>query len=151
MALLSRWLRKACTDHPEDWDRYIPAVLSAYREIPKDSLKFSPFELLYGHNVRGPLTILHELLTNEKLDQDLRNSYRHVHELRQRLEEAAELAISNSKISAQKYKEYFDKKAKPRSLSAGDEVLLLLPSSHNKLNMQWKGPYEVVESHNTVM
>lgn len=146
---LKAMLKKTCIDHPEDWDRYIPAVLFAYREIPNDTLKFSPFELLYGRNVRGPLTILHELFTNESLEKELRTSYQHVLELRQRLEEGAEVALANAKVSSHKYKEYFDKRAKPRKLEAGDEVLLLLPSS-NKLIMQWKGPFEVVECRNLV-
>ena len=79
---LKSMLKKICSDHPKDWDRYIPAVLFAYREIPNDTLGFTPFELLYGRNVRGPSSILHELFTNEVLDHELRNSYRHVLELR---------------------------------------------------------------------
>jgi len=41
-------LRKVCEERPKDWDRYIPALLFAYREATQDSLGFSPFELLYG-------------------------------------------------------------------------------------------------------
>lgn len=36
---------------------------------------------------------------------------------------------------------------KSRVLSKGDEVLVLLPSSHNKLQMQWKGPHSVLKRH----
>ena len=147
---LKSMLKKACSEHPKDWDRCIPAILFAYREVPNDTLGFSPFELLYGKNVRGPLSILHELITNEALDNELRNSYLYVLELRERLEEAAEIALANAKVSAKKYKQYFDSRAKPRSLSVGDEVLLLLPSSTNKLLMQWKGPYEVKERRGNV-
>lgn len=147
---LKSMLKKTCADHPEEWDRYIPAVLFAYREIPNDSLKFSPFELLYGRNVRGPLTILHEIWSNEELDNDLKLSYNHVLELRNRLERSAEIAAAHAEVSSVRYKEYFDKKAKPRKLSVGDEVLLLLPTNNNKLLMQWKGPYKVTEVRNKV-
>ena len=34
-------------------DRYVPALLFAVREVPQESLGFSPFELLYGRNVHS--------------------------------------------------------------------------------------------------
>ena len=51
---LKNMLRRMCLERPREWDRYLPAVLFAYREAPQESLGFSPFELLYGRNVRGP-------------------------------------------------------------------------------------------------
>jgi len=32
-----------------------------------------------------------------------------------------------------------------RSFKKGDKVLILLPTDNNKLLMQWKGPYQIVE------
>ncbi|PIK59722.1 hypothetical protein BSL78_03385 [Apostichopus japonicus] len=61
---LKRMLRRMCSERPSDWDRYLPALLFAYREAPQESLGFSPFELLYGRTVRGPLCILKELWTD---------------------------------------------------------------------------------------
>ena len=60
---LKNMLRKMCAERPQDWDRYLNAVLFAYREVPQESLGFSPFELLYGRTVRGPMRILRELWT----------------------------------------------------------------------------------------
>ncbi|XP_063590528.1 uncharacterized protein LOC134767457 [Penaeus indicus] len=51
-AVLKAMLKKLCSERPHDWDRYIPSVLFAYREIPHDTLKFSPFELLYGRKIK---------------------------------------------------------------------------------------------------
>lgn len=39
----------------------IPYAMFAYREVPQTTTGFSPFELLYGREVRGPLDILKEL------------------------------------------------------------------------------------------
>ena len=144
-AVLKSMLKKLCTEHPQDWDRYMPSVLFAYREIPNDTLKFSPFELLYGRKVRGPLTILHELWTNEDLDSDVKNTYQYVLDLRDRLEESAQLATTHANVNSKRYKAYFDRSAKSRTLVAGDEVLILLPSTTNKLTMQWKGPYTIAK------
>ena len=49
--------------------KYLPALLFAVREIPQESLEFSPFELLYGRNVRGPMQILRELWSVEETDE----------------------------------------------------------------------------------
>ena len=63
-------LRKICEEKPKDRDRYIEPVLFAYREAPQHSLQFSPFELLYGRSVRGPMAILRELWSGKKTAQD---------------------------------------------------------------------------------
>ena len=52
---------RMCADRPKDWDKYLPALLFAIREVPQKSLRFSLFELLYGRNVKGPMAILREL------------------------------------------------------------------------------------------
>ena len=53
-------LRRMCAECPTDWDKYLPALLFAIREVPRESLGFSPFELLYGRNVKSPMGILRE-------------------------------------------------------------------------------------------
>ncbi len=45
-------------------------------------------------------------------------------------------------------KSYYNKKTKLRILEEGDKCLLLLPTAHNKLLAQWKGPFEVVKHLN---
>ena len=41
---LKQMLRRLCHQKPKDWDKYINAALFAYREVPQESLGFSPFE-----------------------------------------------------------------------------------------------------------
>lgn len=60
------------------------------------TLKFSPFELLYGRNVRGPISILHDLWTKDELDDNIKSTYQYVLDLRSRLEKSAQLASSQS-------------------------------------------------------
>ena len=90
-ATLKSMLRKLCAERPTDWDRYIEPALFAYREVPQDSVGFSPFEMLYGRTVRGPLAILKELWTKEIPDEEVQSTYRYVFELRNRLEETCKL------------------------------------------------------------
>nr|KAG5692640.1 hypothetical protein BaRGS_003530 [Batillaria attramentaria] len=141
---LKTMLRKLCQDRPRDWDRFIPALLFAYREIPQDSLGFSPFELLYGRAVRGPLQILKEAWTHDS-GEEVKTSVQYVLDLRDRLEAMSQLAQKNLGRSAERYAAAFDRKAKPRYFAVGSRVLLLLPGKKNKLEMAWQGPYEVIE------
>ena len=43
-------------------------------------------------------------------------------------------------------KKHFDKKTKARRFSPGDKVLVLLPTDTNKLLVQWKKPYDIINS-----
>jgi len=139
--VIKQMLQKLCQERPRDWDRYLPALLFAYREAPQASLGFSPFELLYGRTVRGPMHILKELFTNEKCDPELRNTYEYVFDLRNRIVETCKLAHQNLLDAQGVQKHYYDKGAKDRKFEVGDKVLLLLPTNKNKLLMSWKGPF----------
>ena len=45
---LKAMLRKTTLSGEHSWDKLLPYVLFAYREVPQASTGFSPFELLYG-------------------------------------------------------------------------------------------------------
>lgn len=143
-------LKKLCSTKPKEWHRYLVPTMFALREMPSDRTGFSAFELLYGRQVRGPIAVLRDLWENKSLNEDNRTQYQYVIELRSKLEECAKIAAENSNISATKYKQYFDLKSQNRQFSPGDEVLLLLPDSSNKLLMAWKGPAKVLERRNRV-
>ena len=59
-AMLKQMLLTMCAEHPNDWDKYLPALLFAVREILQVSLGFSPFELLYERNARCPMQIIRD-------------------------------------------------------------------------------------------
>ena len=136
-------LKRLCSEQPRQWHRYINPLLFAYREVPQESTGFSPFELLYGRAVRGPMTILKQLWTKEVEEPEVKNSYQYVFELREKLEDTLKLAHSELEKAQQKGKYYYDRKSKVRKFQPGEKVLVLLPTDHNKLLMPWKGPFEV--------
>ena len=86
--------------------------------------------------------ILKEMWTKEEVN----SSYEHVTELHDGLKSSLILALEELEKSKERYKRQYDKKAKPRHLEVGDQVLLLLMTDSNKLLMQWRGQY-TVESH----
>ena len=132
-------------ERPEDWDNYVGPLLFAYREVLQESLGFSPFELIYGWPVRGPMQILRELWTKESVDPQVRTTYDYVINLRDRLESMVGLAHENLQNMSKKYKHYYNRKSKQQNLKVSDKVLVPLPTKTNTLLMSWKGPFEVVE------
>ena len=79
---LKQMLRRMCAERPRDWDRYINPLLFAVREAPQESLGFSPFEMLYGRQVRGPMTILRELWTGKVDTAETKTTYQYILDLR---------------------------------------------------------------------
>ena len=51
-------LKKFVQERVQTWDKYLPYLHFAYREVPCESTGYSPFELLYGRTVRGPLAVI---------------------------------------------------------------------------------------------
>ena len=126
-------LKTSCVDKPRDWDRYLIRTLFALHEILSDRSGFSAFELLYGRQVRGPLAVLRDLWGDKTIIDENSTLYQYVNELRTKFQECAKIAAENTEVSVQKYKTYFDLNSKDRQFSPGDEVLLLLPDTTNKL------------------
>lgn len=138
-------LKKMYHERPKDWDKYINSLLFAYREVPQESTGFSPFELLYGRSVRGPMTIHKELWTHEVPDPEVKTAYQYIFDLKESLERTCELARGNLAKSSARYRVAYNKKARDRQFKSGDKVLILLPLSTNRMLMQWKGPYVITE------
>ena len=68
-------LRKAIDEEGKDWDRLLPYLLFAYREVPQASTGFSPFELVYGGHIRSPLDVLKETWEAKKSTTECVVSY----------------------------------------------------------------------------
>jgi hypothetical protein len=76
------------------WDTFLPWVLFNYQEVPIDPDGFSPFELLFGHNVRGPLSLIKSVWTDKQILTDKKqNVIDFVLGLRSKPAETCELAV----------------------------------------------------------
>ena len=53
-------MRSCCFGNHKDWDKGIPLLLFAARNPVQETLGFSPFELVFGHVICGPLKMLKE-------------------------------------------------------------------------------------------
>ena len=89
---LKKMLIRMCSEQPKEWDRFIEPLLFAYREVPQESTGFSPFDLLYGRTLRGPMSILRDLWTKEGIDNEVITTYHYVFDLSNRIEETCTVA-----------------------------------------------------------
>ena len=140
---LKAMLRRLTQEKPRTWDCFVAPALFAFREVPQETTGFSPFELMFGRKVRGPMAVLHDLWTKDEQPQPVKIASKYVCELRERIAETCKLARENLRRAAKTTKEWYDRKATPRDIGPGDDVLLLLPEKHNKLELAWQGPYRV--------
>ncbi len=139
---LKSMLNKFVSETGKDWDKWLPYLLFAYREVPQASTGFSPFELLFAHQVRGPLDVLKDSWeANDKLRKQ--NILSYILKMSERLQRVTTMAQENLQQSQLKQKAWYDKKARARTFQPGEQVLLLLPTSDNKLLAKWQGPFQV--------
>ena len=138
---LKNMIRSYCFDTEKDWDEGIHLLPFAVRESVQESLGFSPFELVFGHSVRGPLKLLKEKFLSN--DETPLNLLQYVSDFRNRLSKACEVARSNLKTSQGKMKARYDNHVIDRKFKPGDKVLALLPIPGRPLQARYFGPYNI--------
>ena len=141
-------LRAYCEEH-SDWSAGIPLLLFAVRETIQDSLGFSPFELVFGHEPRGPLKIMKEKLLNSSTTEPT-NVLNYVSEFKERLYKAREAAKENLQNAQAKMKALFDTKTQERSFEPGQKVLVFLPLQNDPLKAKYYGPYKILRKTSAV-
>lgn len=141
---LKQMLRKFVTDKSDDWDQWLPYLLFAYREVPQTSTGFSPFELLYGREVRGPLMLLKDMWGGEQDCVSPTNIVDYVVQMREKLEAMSTLAQEHMAEAQKRQKTWYDQKARTRNFEPGTQVLVMLPTDASKLTAKWQGPFKVL-------
>ena len=148
---LKSMLYKLTNDKPNTWDKLLPAVLFAYREVPNASTGYPPFTLMYGREVRGPAKVLADIFTNKK---DVSEEYMfvndYVRKLHSDIKTSCEIAAKNAEEQLARHRENKNKHTRYRQFTKGDKVLILLPKDGNNLFMKYQGPYliEAVSNNN---
>lgn len=133
-------LSRLCSEQPKKWHKFVPPLLFAYREAPQRFTGFSPLRIVIWPHGESPITNL-ELWTGNIAPNKVRNTYQYVFELQDRIQDTLRIARERILQAQEKQKHYYDPRNRPRKL---DKVLILLPTSHNKMLMFWDGPHKVV-------
>ena len=137
---LKTMIRTYGMDNDKDWDEGIPLLMFAVREVVQESLGFSPFELVFGRTVRGPLKLVKEKWLSENTDDNILS---YIVKLKDRLHNACKLAQSSLKATQDGMKTWYDKRSKVRTFNPGDKVLVLLPMPGQPLKARYSGPYVI--------
>ncbi|XP_076049696.1 uncharacterized protein LOC143030434 [Oratosquilla oratoria] len=139
---LKTMLKKWCLDNDTGWDQALPYLLFAVREVPNESMGISPFDMVFGHCVRGPLRVLKECLLEPLGAPKVIKS---VEDMRSRLASCWQRARETLQSAQERMKQNYDRKARVREFKQGDKVLVLLPFQGNPLRAKFSGPYVVVK------
>lgn len=137
---LKSLLRAYCTAIGGDWEEGLPWFMLFAREVVQESTRFSPNQLVFGHTVRGPLTVLWGELIEVDPSKNLIDC---VNEFRHRLVTAVEMARENLESAQIRQKRLYDHQAEGRQFSPGDQVLVLTPVIGSPLQAEYTGPYVV--------
>ena len=99
-ATLKSILRAHCTKRQNDWDKGVLFVLFTIRDSVQESLGYSPFELVYGYELRNPLKIAKEQWEDHGTEPETVANY--VGNLQKRLESARKTAENHMSKSQEK-------------------------------------------------
>ena len=137
---LKNMMRNYCFEFKQDWNKGVHLLLFAAHEVV---LGFSPFELVFGHVVRGPLKLVKEnWLAEQDSSMDI---LEYVFTFRHQLTRASELAKENLKRSQSKMKVRYDQKARDQKFNIGDKVLVFLPITDHSLQARYHGPHTIMQ------
>ena len=147
-ASLKAMLRKQ-PNRQQDWDRLIKYMLFAYRAAPHSNTGFSPYEMVYGRQLRGPLDVLKDGWLAGDLGQV--DAVEWVNQMKEKLKVMSEIVQVKERKAKEQMKKGYDKHAVERVFSVGSMVLVRTPDLEGKLSDLWDGPYEVIRKVSPVV
>ena len=125
-ATLKRLLRKLTQNSGVEWDLCLPYVLWFYRGTTHKTTGFSLYQLLFGKQMRMPLDqMVRYWQGKEENDESSVSEY--IATLKANMQIVRDLAHDKERDEKVKQKFYHDQKAKERTFTVGDFVLVFRP------------------------
>eukprot|EP00794_Sanderia_malayensis_P014624 gene14624-16139_t len=140
--VLKALLRMKVNCDKNDWDEQLPHALLAYRVSKQSSTGVTPFEMLYGRDIRLPLGTEQE----ELLAKPTHGPAKYLEDLRKRQDNIRKIVIERLKKAQQKQKRNYDSKycsQQSKIFHIGDTVLLKNFRARG-LEEKFIGPYIIV-------
>ena len=140
-------LRQYIDDHQTDWDVYLPYVMFAYCTAQQETVKHSPFYLLYGREPQMPI----DAMLPVSVDNLFESPTKYVEEVQRRMHIAHntvhKLLTTVQEKRAEENKQLNENKLK--QFHIGDVVMKRVhqvPKGKSlKLASQWSGKYQVID------
>ena len=114
---LKTMMKISCFDTEKDWNDGIHLLLFAAQESVQESLGFCPFELVFGHTVRGPLKLPKEKLLSDSSESI--NLLQYVSNFRTNHFRACGLSRASLSSSQKSMKKKYDVDAVERNFKPG--------------------------------
>ncbi|OMH82870.1 hypothetical protein AX774_g3639 [Zancudomyces culisetae] len=131
---------KLCWKDRDNWDRYLWRAMLIARTMKHRVLGVSPSKMLYGSDMRTPVTWNSEV-TNENEEEALRERLKFVEVTLPVIRDlASQKVIKNKKYEIQRY----NKKVIVFKFKLLDKVLKRVEMPTSKFSASWEGPYTVV-------
>ena len=124
-----------------DWDQLLKYILFAYRDTPHCVTGFSPFVLMFGRDVRGPLHFLKTSWLEEEVDMCSVGDW--LTSVKMKMGEMAAIVSDRELKAKASMKSFYDRSASVKTFKPGDMVLLRKPVLSGKMQCAWAGPFEV--------
>jgi len=134
---LNTILGKVVSEHQTDWDEWLPYVAAALRASPSESTGYSANLLMLGREVNTPADIAYGIVE----PQGNVNYDDFVETVRERMQEAYNVARENLEVAARRNKRYYDMKVNQRTFEAGDSVYYYNPRRYQKRSEKWARKY----------
>ena len=132
----------------EDWDRFIPSILFAYRTMRHNTTKYEPFQLVYGRSALTPLDLLLEPLSENQDEATLEQSIvQRMCQVTDTLEPSLALAQKHIEKSQQNQERRHKTSTTAQQFKKGDLVLKYkhAKEKQSKFLFKWVGPYTINE------
>jgi hypothetical protein len=142
-------LKKVVGENKKSWDSKIKYVVWADRITTKTSTGKTPFELVYGLEVKLPVNLQIPILCfAQQYTTDAEAIQRRINQLME-LDETRRSAFGQMERNQEKIKNTVHHKAKERNFTKGDLVVLWdkrreKPSMRKKFDSLWGGPYKIM-------
>ncbi|GKC80907.1 putative reverse transcriptase domain-containing protein [Tanacetum coccineum] len=139
---LEDMLRACVLDFEGSWDVHLPLVEFSYNNSYHSSVRYAPFEALYGRKCRSPI-MWAEVGEGQLIGPELvQETTEKISQIKDRL-----------KAVRDRQKSYVDKRRKPLEFSVGDYVLLKVSpwkcvvcfGKKGKLAPRFVGPFEIIK------
>ena len=124
-ATLNSMLAKLVSDKKRDWDNKLPAVAFAYRNSVQESTGFSPYYLMLGREARIPAEIVYGSPGADHHPHTSHSEFVADHQMKLRKTFAS--VREHPGQAAQRRKEYYDMRVRPKQYPVGAWVYFLVP------------------------
>ncbi len=127
-----------------DWVRFLPLALFALRQMPHSDSGLSPFDLVYGFQVRGPLDIVYVGWTDDVFKQVALTKW--VETLKERVAQLTDLSVARRKQQKDRQRDKINQTRSTRVYNVDDRVYLKVPGRTGAFQASWEGPFTIKEA-----